>query len=986
MGWRHDENGPSRVIGAVMRSAMVWLVSMGVARAHDTIPPLSLALPDGVQVVATEQDDERLEVYLDDAGHRWSEAELEEVVRAALEDAFEAGLGVTGVIPWAARDGAWVPVPALLPALPPVPRKSFEVKVSGGDGGPVVKSLSVSAGARRRGGLAGKVVYVSAGHGFTWDPAVGRWVTQRGNTHDIVEDLVSAESIDQLLTTYLENAGATVFTVRERDMNPDMVIVDVEAGGVVNGGSYVETGAWQDSTSGGYKGGLAPLVEGENPFALGSSRVALVATQSNAVASWSFEVPVAGDYRVYAAWVAGENRAVDAHYVVRHAGGESHFRVNQRRHGGTWMSLGRFRFEADGVVELHNDSAVAGSYVSADAVRIGGGMGDADRGDGTVAPRAPTSGRPRWEEAARYHIQFTGAPQSVYRYASDERSDDVGARSRYAAWQNEVGEDAVYIAWHTNAPSPAVGTSTFVYGPNPPDGTYDFTGTVGSDKLGRFLHDEVANDFKAAVDPAWRNRGLYTAYFGEINKSHNPEMPSALCEVAFHATESDAAHLKNPKVRNIAARAFYQAVAKYFADRDGQDVTLLPEPPVAVRAVANGSTVTVSWAAAADDGVGGDAASGFRLYRSADGKAWDDGADVSGTSVEVGVPAGVPSFFRVSAFNDGGESMPSVVVAAMPTCDGGPKSLIVHGFYRLDAGLAPREDLSTYNLANVVRVRLDEMNRFDAIVPHAWALARAGVGFDAAEATAVPALGLGAYTFVDWVLGEESTVDETLSDAEQALIGAWLAPGKTLLVSGAELAWDLGSKGSATDQAFLAGLGASYVADDAGTYALTWAGGAMELDDGTRGMYDVNFPDVLAAEGADVILSYGDGAVAGVAKRGAGTSIVLGVPVEALFPEAARDTFVASLIAEAGLACEVGPDPEVEVVEVVAEVVEVGPEVEAGPEVAELVDAVEVDGVTIGRPGREVVGNVSEDGGCSSSSGAWSFVSLIVLAFRRRRA
>ena len=31
----------------------------------------------------------------------------------------------------------------------------------------------------------------------------------------------------------------------------------------------------------------------------------------------------------------------DAHFVVKHAGGESHFRINQRRHGGTWVLLGR---------------------------------------------------------------------------------------------------------------------------------------------------------------------------------------------------------------------------------------------------------------------------------------------------------------------------------------------------------------------------------------------------------------------------------------------------------------------------------------------------------------------------------------------------------------------------------------------------------------------------------------------------------------------
>lgn len=991
-------------VKAVSRVGAVWLALVigGGTRAHGPedpehgTPPLGWALPAGLELVARAQDGERLDLFLEGKA-TFTEGLLESIVRAALDDAFEAGLGVTGVVPWVRRGDAWVPAPALLPEVPPVPPKPFELKSSG----PGRRAIAPVVGSRRAGALAGKVVYVSAGHGFTWDPSLGRWTTQRGNTHDIVEDLVSAETIDQLLTTYLENAGATVFTVRERDTTSRMVIVDAQAGGARAGegeGAYRETGSWQDSTGGGFAGGLAPYVEGENPFALGASRVA--PADSGATATWSFTVPEAGDYRVYAAWVAGANRAPDAHYIVRHAGGEAHFHVDQRRHGGTWMSLGRFRFDRDGAVELVADSAVAGSFVSADAMRIGGGMGDVQRGDGSADPRRPTSGRPRWEENARYHVQFTGAPQSVYRYASDERSDDVGARSRYAAWQNETGEDAVYVAWHTNAPSPGVGTSTFVYGPNPPDGSYDFTGTPGSDDLGRLLHDEVVNDLKAAIDPAWRDRGLFTAYFGELNKNHNPEMPSALCEVAFHATESDAARLKEPRMRQVAARAFYQAIARYFAERDGRPTLLLPEPPEAVRVVAEGQGARLSWAASPVDAqdLGGDAATGYRIYRSRDGLAFDEGVDVSGTShLVTDLAPGTPAFFRVTAFNDGGESLPSPVVAVSLPCEGGPRALVVHGFYRLDAGLAPREDLAVFDLGTVVRGRLWQMNRFDGVVAHAWALARAGLAFDSTEATALgsEALTLEAYGLVDWVLGEESTADETLSDAEQGLVSGWLGPGRTLLVSGAELAWDLGEKGSASDQAFLASLGASFAADDAGTYELSWdlaGGGALALDDGTRGAYDVQFPDVLTpVGGAETVLTYAGGAVAGVRKAGAGVSIVLGVPLEAVFPEAQRDAFVAALVEGAGVArtsgCGVEPGPEADAVEA-SEPVEVSEPVEP-VESVEVVEPspdafVEVvdsgDAATPGRPGRQATSTVREvGGGCISSPGG-SSVSIIVIA------
>lgn len=997
-----DEKGASRRGVARVALFLAVLATAPAAAAAEPAPAggdlVAWALPDEVTVVARRLDGSQLDLFLEDHHHRWQEDELEALVHAALEDAFDQGLGVTGVIPWARRESGWVPVVALLPPVPPVPVKPWEPRsFEPGPEGPVRRSIVAAVGARRRGALSGKVVYISAGHGFTWDPSLGRWVTQRGNTNDIVEDLVSAEAVDQLMTTYLENAGATVFTVRERDMNPNMVIVDAEAGATTSTegeGSYSERGSgWRDSVSGGYRAGLAPYVDGDNPFALGESRVAEVAPGGGATARWAFEVPTPGRYRVYAAWVAGSNRAPDAHYTVEHAGGVSRFRVDQRRHGSTWMSLGQFYFHAGGAVELHNDSDAAGSYVSADAIRVGGGMGDAARGDGGPPPSGTFSGRPRWEENARYHIQFTGAPESVYNYASSERSDDVGARSRYAAWQNETGEDAVYVSWHTNAPDGGHGTSTFVYGPNPPDGNFDFTGTPGSDRLGRFLQDELINDFRAAIDPDWHERGLFTAYFGELNKNHNPEMPSALAEVAFHATASDAEHLKQPLVRQVAARAFYQAVARYFADRDGHPVQLSPEPPEEVRAVAVApDRVRVSWRAAEVDRqeLGGHAATGFRLYRSADGLGWDDGTDVMGDSHELPVTSGAPTFFRVSAFNDGGESLPSPLVAASPPpCDGGDKALIVYGFYRLDSGLAPREDLSAYRLDVVVRMRLAEMNRFDGVVAHAWALARAGIAFDSTEAPALTAerLSLDPYRLVDWVLGEESTADETLSAAEQALIDRWRGPGRTLLVSGAELAWDLGERGSEADRAFLASLGVAYAADDAGTYDLSWDGGSLELDDGTLGTFDVNYPDVLSvvADG-EVVLRYADGRAAGVVTRDAGgAAMVFGVPLEAVHPESGRDALVASLVAGSDLiggGCGVEPGPEATVEPV--EVIET-----AEPDAT--VPAVD-GGAAAGRVHREVQSSARKrDGGCVSS-GAGSFVSwpmtlaLLIIALRSLRA
>jgi len=869
-----------------MRRTELWVALATVlialptsARAHAD----DGELPAGGRVLAEALDGERLDVYLelpasfltgDGAPGTLTEAWLESWQREAYAEQVMLNRDgrVRAIVPWVVDPNeearGWVPLVALLPPVAPPPTRIGELPV--GPAHPKSAVVPADAPGPRQGALSGKVVYVSAGHGFTWTDTIGRWATQRGNTNDIVEDLVSAEAVDQYMITYLRNAGATVFTARERDLNPNMVIVDADEGGTTTldgAGAYSESGTgWQDAGSG-FLGGLAPYQGTVNPFTSGTTRaVDGVTGPATAWATWVPTVPADGWYHVYVSYSQGGDRASDAHYVVRHPGGETDYRVNQQRHGGTWMDLGRFWFEAGqsearGAVLLYNDTA-SGGRVVADAVRLGGGMGDFDRGDGSGVANGPTSNRPRFEECSRYHIQFSGAPASVYGYAGNDRSDDVSARSRYAAWQNESGEDAVYVAWHTNAPNPGRGTSTYVYGPNPPDGSYNFTGVAGSDTLAQLVHGELVSDIRATFDSGWTDRGIRSAYFGEVNPGHNAEMPSVLVEVGFHDTPAAAAILAQPRFRQVASRAFYQAIVKYFAQRDGTAVNLLPEPPERVRAVGLApDQARVSWVAGPSGGDGGDAASSFVVYRSADGRGWDNGTAVSGATELVvgGLTPGVPTYFRVSGVNAGGESFPSVVVAVSTSCADGPApALMVYGFYRLDSSSCPRDDLSAWSLGSPIRDRQDEVNRYDYVVDHAGGFARAGVPFDSAEATAVEVgeVSLSPYATIDWILGEESTVDTTFSATEQQLVGAWLdLGGRVLITSGAELLWDLDEKGSEADKGFAHDrLGAGYGADTANTWGAVPSGAfaglpALSIDDGTQGTFRVFYADVLSPLG-----------------------------------------------------------------------------------------------------------------------------------------
>ncbi len=479
------------------------------------------------------------------------------------------------------------------------------------------------------GALAGKVIYLSPGHGFTWTQtaSVTAWRTQRGNNYDVVEDLISIETLSQYLMPMLLNAGARVFPVRELDLQTQMVIVDNAESGYAEHG---DPGAFVDFPDAGWSRPASPMSGDAQPFIAGGQRLMSASATATASATFDAVIPADGFYWVSIAYTQLPERVTDAHFEVVHPGGSTHFRVNQERHGREWVPLGRFYFYAGqpARVVVHNDSAqpvVGGDQqdISLDAVKWGGGMGAIDRGQGV-------SGRPRFEESARYYTQWGGAPQSVWAPSNNaptaDRDNDVGLRARYAAWSHEAGEDAVYVSWHTNAldgPGGAepTGTNTFVYGPNAPNGSFGtFTGYPGSVELGQAIQTEMINDFRRPEGwnvPGWVDRGVDTAYFGEINPSNNNEMPSVLLEMAFHDTPADVLRIKEPAWRYLAARAISQGIIKYFAQRDGVPVRLPPEPPthLAARNQLNGEVLLTWHEPATDQGnVRGHAAVAYRVY------------------------------------------------------------------------------------------------------------------------------------------------------------------------------------------------------------------------------------------------------------------------------------------------------------------------------------------------------------------------------------
>ncbi|MBU1218423.1 fibronectin type III domain-containing protein [Myxococcota bacterium] len=759
-------------------------------------------------------------------------------------------------------------------------------------------SVSKATFPKGEGALAGKSVYVSPGHGWYWTGT--RWTTQRGYSEGVVEDLSNAESVNQFVVSCLMRSGAHVVPVREIDMTSEMVIVDNDDGNThPERGTYEETGdagLFSDSSLDAFAYPSLPISDATNPFSLGTNRLMNTSATSTASIRYTFNVPVSGYYNVYISYTSYTERAPDAHYIVNHPGGQAHFRVDQRHHGSTWVLLGRFWFKAGssanyGSVSIENDSAYADQnvQVSADAVRIGGGMGVIDRGGGT-------SNKPRYEECCRYHAQFSGAPSTVYNSSSEDNNDDVSCRSRMAAWVHESGEDAVYVSWHTNAGG-GRGTDTYVYSNNGPDGSYTpGMGTAGSDELAAMLQDTAITNFQFHFEPTWRDRGVKSAYFGEINPAyHDADVPAALMEMLFHDSAEDMVYYRQIKNRYIAGRAVCHGVIRYFADRDGITPALPPESPEGLSAVNSGpGSVSITWNPPKTDPVGGDDPAGYRVYISPVEKAWGDGVYVEGTSHTLSnLIAGQVLYIRVASVNAGGESEVSPPVAVGVSPSGYANVLLIDAFTAKNEGLNIMQDLGYTN--PVHRLIAKKMHNFrEGTTVHAQALGDADMAFDTIhiEAFTPATLNWARYEMVDFIHGRGQTVFPGELWTE---LSTFVTGGGNLFVSGSNF-FDALSNAGRNDILDL--LGTASWSVNASDYSVSGQGiltdlAATGIDNGSGDAYYPGNMNIIVPGTAASAAVYSGGGNAGSVNDTAGGSVfVLGFPFENMVSEDSRSNLM----------------------------------------------------------------------------------------------
>jgi N-acetylmuramoyl-L-alanine amidase len=751
------------------------------------------------------------------------------------------------------------------------------------------------------GALSGKTVYLSPGHGLAVKGRSKEWAIQGGFQHEIAEDLSNLDGVAEFLVPELLAAGAHVVPLREIDPNPEMVIVDDrERDG--DRGRYREEGPAElfATAAGGWSHPRLPLRGEQNPFAGGESRLMRTTSEPSARAIYVAEVPADGRYYVYISYTSDEGRAADVPVTVRHPGGETHYLVDQRRHGRTWVLLGRFFFRAGqdaerGAVIVGNASAEAGGTVSLDAVRLGGGSGLIDRGSGT-------SGRPRAEEACRYHVQFSGAPPEVYDAADEhtdpdsgdtsDRVDDRIARPRFAGWLHDgrlagaPAEQAAFLSVHNDGyKGKARGSWSYCYAPEEADDPREPRDLRrASCALRDAVHEAVIHGIHRRYDPSWRDRGVRQQDLAELNLLHQAVIPGALLEVAFHSDKGDARALKDSAFRAIWARGVYAGLVRFFVERDDAPVILTPASPTQLRAVNRGQgRVVVSWQPPPDR-ADADPPESYRVQLGRDGYAFDQGVDSEGrTSVELeALPPGEVVYLRVVGRNAGGDSLPTPTLAVGVSHGAEAPLLLVDGFQRRDGEIAPRDPHH-----EVVRLWRDKVNDGSYLALYGAALAGMGVAFDAAVARAVAEgeVSLVDYRAVIWQAGKGTTADAALSEAAEEALSEAAEQGVALLISGTSVGRQLArAKGS------WAGIGETLPVENQRRVTAARQGPLrglprLRLSSGEAfGQYDVQAPEALLVDGEALPLAlYADAQVAAVQQRDdERCTMVLGFPWETI--------------------------------------------------------------------------------------------------------
>lgn len=547
-------------------------------------------------------------------------------------------------------------------------------------------------------GLQGRHISIWASHGRYYDQTKATWKWQRPFLFGTTEDLYTQTIVVPYLIPMLENAGAVVFTPRERDWQKNEVIVDNDDPTPYQYMEQATGNDWQTTPVPGFARHEGVYYDGENPFMEGTARMAKSTRKVKKASRVIYQprIPEEGRYAVYVSYQTRFNSIPDAEYRVYHKGQETVFRVNQQMGGGTWVYLGTFDFAPNDsqnnrviVSNLSNHDGV----VTTDAVRFGGGMGNITRG-------GSTSGMARSFEGARYYAQWAGAPYDVYSSKGGENdyADDINVRSLMTNWlaggspyvPNQEGKSVpieMTLAIHSDAGYDPDGES--IYGPLAICTTDFNEGKLGAG-ISRQASYNLANEVLSgevrdmtALYGFWPRRNFYDRNYSETRV---PEVPSAIIETLSHQSFPDMRHGQDPNFRFALARSIYKSIVRHTARMHNQEYIIQPLAPnhFQLEFVAK-DKIRLSWTPVADPLERSARATGYNVYTAIGHGSFDNGEHIHSESYTLRLEPDMPYHFRVTATNGGGESFPTQTLTAVWHPEATQTILIIDGFQRLSA-------------------------------------------------------------------------------------------------------------------------------------------------------------------------------------------------------------------------------------------------------------------------------------------------------------
>lgn len=572
-------------------------------------------------------------------------------------------------------------------------------------------------------GLSHRNIALWQSHGYYYEQSLDRWEWQRACLFQTVEDMFTQSFVLQFLVPMLENAGAYVMLPRERDFNTDEYIIDNDRTSTSrNRGSFSTEGSW-DVSGPGFADRDEIISDSSNPFVSGTFLTVDASAKSRKNAShkavWRPDFSKRGEYAVYVSYRSVPGSTDSARYIVKHLGGTSTFVVNQSIGGGTWVYLGTFPFAegTEGCVIL--DTEGVKGVVCADAVRFGGGMGNIARKAAPSKGRkadhdAEVSGMPRFAEGARYSLQWSGAPESVWSQneGRSDYKDDYMCRGTWVDWlsggsrMNRKNKGLgipvdLSFAFHTDAGvAPAdttIGTLAIYTSVSEgrrelPDGERRITSREFAD----IVQSQVVSDIRATYDPDWTRRGTKDRSYLE---SRTPTAPSMILELLSHQNFTDMKFGLDPAFRFTVSRSVYKGMLKYLSNRYGCAYAVQPLPvrsfSAEIGAVADDEyEVRLSWRPTEDRLEPTAVPKGYVLET-----RYGDGVFSGGTIIKnpvkstdgrlsccVKVKKGQVCSFRMRAYNDGGKSFPSEILSTgLPEGESSGNVLIVNNFTRVAA-------------------------------------------------------------------------------------------------------------------------------------------------------------------------------------------------------------------------------------------------------------------------------------------------------------